>query len=72
MKDRHKRTASAADLQGHCNLRQNSVSSASDCAVISIKLQRNLHQVITQSASNHDIFHYHIDSNRLKIIKEGN
>ena len=45
MKDKHKRTASAADLQGHCNLRQNSVSSASSYRVICVRLRDNLHQV---------------------------
>ena len=72
MKDRHKRTASVADLQGHCNLRQNSVSSASSYRVICVRLRGVLHQVALQSASSYNTFHYHTDSNRLKIIKEGN
>ncbi|MFC2701266.1 hypothetical protein [Segatella oris] len=47
MKDRHKRAVSATDLQGHCNLRQNSVSSASSYRVICVRLRGNLHQVTT-------------------------
>ncbi|WP_155813284.1 hypothetical protein [Segatella oris] len=72
MKDSHKRTASAADLQGHCNLRQNSVSSASSYRAICVRLRGILHQVTTQSASSYNTFHYHIDNYRLKIIKEEN
>ena len=53
--DKSKRTASAADLQGHCNLRQNSVSSASSYRVICVRLRGNLHQVTAQSASSYNV-----------------
>ncbi|MFC2580837.1 MAG: hypothetical protein ACFNYJ_01860 [Segatella oris] len=56
MKDRHKRTASAADLQGYCNLRQNSVSSAPSYRVICVRLRGNLHQVTRYSDPNSTLF----------------
>ena len=55
MKDRHKRAVSATDLQGHCNLRQNSVSSASSYRVICVRLHGNLRQVTAQSASSYNV-----------------
>lgn len=53
--DKSKRTASTTDLQGHCNLRQNSVSSASSYRVICVRLRGNLHQVTAQSASSYNL-----------------
>ena len=47
--DKSKRTASTTDLQGHCNLHQNSVSSASSYRVICVRLRGNLHQVTKAS-----------------------
>ena|GEM_PF-6623802 len=63
--DKSKRTASTTDLQGHCNLRQNSVSSASSYRVICVRLRDNLHQVTAQSASS-----YNVICNSLKTKKQ--
>ena len=63
--DKSKRTASTTDLQGHCNLRQNSVSSASSYRVICVRLRGNLHQVTAQSASS-----YNLICNWLKTKKQ--
>ena len=56
MRDRHKRTASATDLQGHCNLRQNSVSSASSYRAICVRLRGNLHHITRYSDPNSTLF----------------
>ena len=66
--DKSKRTASTTDLQGHCNLRQNSVSSASSYRVICVRLRGNLHQVTTQSASSYNAICVKLQSN-LQLIK---
>ena len=66
--DKSKRTASTADLQGYCNLRQNSVSSASSYRVICVRLRGNLHQVTTQSASSYNAICVKLQSN-LQLIK---
>ena len=49
--DKSKRTASSADLQGHCNLRQNSVSSASSYSATCTKLQSNLQLIKNKEAA---------------------
>ena len=66
--DKSKRTASTTDLQGHCNLRQNSVSSASSYRVICVRLRGNLQQVTTQSASSYNAICVKLQSN-LQLIK---
>ena len=54
--DKSKRTASTTDLQGHCNLRQNRVSSASSYRVICVRLQCNLHHITRYSDPNSTLF----------------